>query len=82
MSLVALLYKYSQHDRSCSFIWDVYLVLVGFQISLVVAFIDVFSGMFVYCVSDVVAFIVGSGLFAYLVFSEIIDFATCFALAG
>jgi hypothetical protein len=82
MSLVVLLYKYSQHDRSCSFTWDVYLVLVGFQISFVEAGFVVFYGMFVYSVSDVVAFVTGSEVAAYLVFSEIIYLATCFAFAG
>lgn len=76
------MYKYSQHDRSCSFTWDVYLVLVGFQISLVEAGFVVFYGMFVYSVSDVVAFVTGSEVAAYLVFSEIIYLATCFAFAG
>ncbi len=42
ISLVVLLYTYSQHDRSCSFTWDVYLALVGFQISFVLA-VSVFS---------------------------------------
>jgi hypothetical protein len=82
MSLVVLLYKYSQHDRSCSFTWDVDLDLVGFQISFVVAGFDVFWGMFVYIVADVVAFVTGSEFVAYLVFSDIIYLATCFALAG
>jgi hypothetical protein len=42
ISLVVLLYKYNQHDRSCSFTWGVYLTLVDFQIS----FVFVVSGVF------------------------------------
>jgi hypothetical protein len=42
ISLVVLLYTYSQHDRSCSFTWGVYLTFVGFHMSFVLA-VSVFS---------------------------------------
>jgi hypothetical protein len=77
------LYKYNQQDRSCSVVLVVFLLFVGFHISLdlVVVVGNSSDGIvFSVLVTSVVGVGVLVGVSCY--FSEIIFFATYFALFG